>query len=88
MRHFKFKCSETDTKTILSDNVLKKLIESKTTFKDHLLLGIKCDEHIESYIMLKYGDFLLNHFVPSRKPKMFIDYYPLNVPNFIKIQNK
>lgn len=62
---------------ILSDKVIKKKIRLKMSFKNYLILGLE-DETSVSYMILKYGDDIVNmsDVLPDRSPKPNIDYTP------------
>lgn len=70
---------------ILSDVVIKPLIQVKITWGDMLLikLSYKAKKEHESYIILKYGDIMVDpsHIVPNRAPTIFKDYMPKDLKN-------
>ena len=85
MNYYFFKSDEGVLKDLLSDPVIKPLIVVKITWGDMLFLNLAYNtktEH-ESYIMLKYGDIIVNssHLVPDRAPIMFKDYMPKDLKN-------
>ena len=65
---------------ILKDPSVKKTIITKLEWPDNLLLifNDKLEGSTESYINIKYGDYIrdINHIIPDRSPKMWIDYIP------------
>lgn len=67
---------------ILKDPSVKKTIITKLEWPDNLLLifNDKLEGSTESYINIKYGDYIrdINHIIPDRSPKMWIDYIPKN----------
>jgi len=68
------------TEEIIKDPVIKPHVIMKLSWTNGLLLGFKYEtaDDIESYIMLKYGDFVKdsNTLIPDRSPKIGIDYIP------------
>lgn len=64
---------------ILKDPVVKNKIRTKLTWEGYLYIEFfDILKELESYIMLKYGDYIkeINHLIPDRSPKMFVDYTP------------
>ncbi len=77
MKHYIFKKENNDFDEIINDSTLKNLIFTKIKWKDHIMLGIETDnEEVHSYILLKYGDDLVdyNHIFKNRKPTINVDY--------------
>lgn len=77
MKYTIFYKEDNDFLDILTDPVIKKKIRMKLSFKDYLILGLE-DEPSVSYMILKYGDDIVNvsDIVPDRTPKPNIDYVP------------
>lgn len=63
---------------ILTDQNIKKVIHTKTSWYQHLMIGIMEDgnEGTFSYITLKYGDDMKKPDVIDRTPIPGIDYIP------------
>jgi hypothetical protein len=76
MKYITFYRENNDFKEILLDPNLKKLIYEKISWANHLIIGIKEDEKILSYITLKYGDDIRNSLIPDYSPIPNIDYTP------------
>ncbi len=68
---------EDNTFEILKDPVIKKIIDEKITWTNHLQIGI-ADNHEKmiSYITLKYGDDMMKSVCPDRSPIPGVDYLP------------
>ena len=83
--NYYFKSDDGVIKDLLSDPVIKPLIVAKITWEDMLFLKLSYNTKNEhgSYIMLKYGDIIVNpsHLVPDRSPTMFKDYMPKDLKN-------
>jgi hypothetical protein len=83
--NYYFKSNDGVLKDILSDTVIKPLILVKITCGDMLLLTLshKAKKEHESYIMLKYGDVMVNpsDIAPDRAPTIFKDYMPKDLKN-------
>jgi hypothetical protein len=62
---------------ILKDVTLKKHIDEKFRWEQHLRIGIRDNESIFSYITLKYGDEMRNAIFKDYAPKPNIDYIPV-----------
>ena len=80
MKYFTFKRESNNFDDILTDNVVKKLFDTKIRWTHHLMIGIDEDgnEGSISYLTLKYGDDMIGDIVPDRSPVIFNDYQPAN----------
>lgn len=82
--NYYFKGDKQDLQDITTDPVIKKLIITKIRWYDMLLiqLSAKSKQEHKSYIILKYGDMLVDFssMVPDRTPVMFKDYMPKKLP--------
>lgn len=66
---------------ILHDSNMIKFFRTKIQWSNHLLISsTNMPDDIPTYIMLKYGDNMIdaNKIYLDRKPKPYIDYYPSN----------
>ena len=91
MRYFIFYRENNKFEDILSDPVLKKLIDEKTRWLKHLMIGINDeDEKTASYITLRYGDEMTRPYNKDFAPVPGIDYIQKKDPaTFMqKIRNK
>jgi len=67
---------------IIKDTTLKNLVKTKINYDKHLILGLTEEpdgsDKIISYIMLKYGDDIIdfNKLSTDRSPVMNVDYVP------------
>lgn len=61
MKYFIFKRENNIFKDILTDQTVKKIVDEKIAWNQHLMLGMQ-DTHtsVFSYITLKYGDDLIS----------------------------
>lgn len=84
MKYFIFKRESNNFEDILTDNIVKKLFNTKIQWLHHLMVGISeaGNEGSLSYITLKYGDDMITDIVPDRAPVMFKDYQPVGNENF------
>lgn len=75
-----FKRSNNNFDDILNDSSLKKFIDYKITWSNHLLIKFTyvMPNEIKTYINIKYGDDIVDRtqIVPDRTPKMYVDYIP------------
>jgi hypothetical protein len=76
MKYFKFYRENNNFDDILSDPSLKKVIDEKIRWPEHLVIGMQDDDKIASYITLKYGDELKNDLVKDFSPVPGVDYIP------------
>jgi hypothetical protein len=76
MKYYTFKRESNDFDDILSDNVIKQKIKTKVSWSSNLLLGFSDNnDNLFGYIVLKYGDSIVNPFEKDFKPIMGIDYH-------------
>lgn len=86
MKYLMFHREDNKFTDILSDKEVKKCAKTKMQFTKHLILGIPDssddDSKAISYIMLKYGDDVIDieSIVPDRAPIMDKDYFPSKRP--------
>lgn len=85
MKNLLFYRESNNFEDILSDTNIKKLVKTKITFFQHLILGFdnynkkdKVFDKTLSYIMLKYGEDLreFTDVIPDRTPIPNKDYVP------------
>lgn len=76
MKFYTFKRETNNFADIVTD--LKKHIEFKLSWKDHLMIGLSddFDEKSVSYILIKYGDDLTKAVERDFTPVRGIDYIP------------
>lgn len=77
MKYFIFFRENNNFDDILSDNVLKKIIDEIISWEQHIMIGMK-DEHEEkiSYITLKFGDEMVSNITKDFTPVPHVDYVP------------
>jgi len=65
---------------ILKDKSIRKYIIEQYQFTDYLIIRVKDVPEALAYIMLKFGEELVNmkDIVPDRTPIMDVDYVPKN----------
>ncbi len=79
MKYYTFKRESNDFSDILSDPSIKNTIRTKISWLNHLMVGFtenKESDNIFGYIVLKYGDYMINPFDKDYTPKPNIDYIP------------
>jgi hypothetical protein len=76
MKYYTFYREDDKFDDILKDIILKKLIDQKIRWYQHLMLGMIADDRTTSYITLKYGDEMVNGVVKDFSPIPGIDYTP------------
>lgn len=76
MKYFTFFREENNFDDILKDIILKKRIDFKITWYQHLMIGMIDDAKTTSYITLKYGDEMVNELVKDFSPVTGVDYLP------------
>lgn len=85
MKYYIFYKEDNDFTEILTDQNLKKSFKFKVTWSQHLMLGsFSVTEEIQSYIVLKYGESLVNdrNLFINRKPIANKDYLvSRNIPD-------
>ena len=77
MKHITFFRENNDFSDILTDTNLKKYIDEKVQWKNHLIIGIVADDKVFSYITLKYGESIRTSLVKSFNPIPNVDYIPV-----------
>lgn len=78
MKYYIFYKEDNDFTEILIDQNLKKSFKFKITWNQHLMLGsYSVTEEIQSYIVLKYGENLINN------RNLFIDRKPIANKDYI-----
>ena len=75
MKYYTFKGNKTELNDILTDAVIGKKIRTKLISEQHLIAGIEVDEQTESYVVIKFGDYM-TPICKDRSPVMFKDYWP------------
>lgn len=85
--YFNRECKNFDD--ITKDKNIHKFIEYQMSWKNHLILAFNEDKKVESifsYIMIKYGEYLIEgtDLVPSRTPVMYKDYAPSDPKGYLK----
>jgi len=80
MKYITFFREDNKFDDILNDLNLKKLIDLKMKWHQHLMIGIddfeKKNEQTFSYITLKYGDEMVQNLVKDHSPVPGVDYQP------------
>lgn len=77
MKYFVFKNEKSLFDDILKDPNVKKKIQLKIGWKQHLMLAFNDDEDkLFSYLMLKYGDDMTNLEIKDFSPIPGVDYKP------------
>jgi hypothetical protein len=81
MKYFTFYRESNNFDDILNDVNIKKLIRTKLTWHNHMMIGInkykKDVEKIFSYITLKYGDEMRTNLTKDYSPIPNVDYIPI-----------
>ena len=83
MKHYIFYRESNDFTDILKDSVVKKVVDTKMKWYQHLLIGIVKtpeNEKVFSYIVMKYGDDLTSKLTEDYSPIPYIDYTPKRKP--------
>lgn len=75
MKYFIFKGNKSELDEILKDNVISKKMRMKLISQNHLIIGLVSDEQTESYMVIKFGDYLTTA-CKDRSPVIFKDYWP------------
>ena len=75
MKYLEFKGNRLDFDEILKDKVISKKIKTKLISQTHLIIGLDIDSQTESYIVIKYGDYMTK-ICKDRSPVIFKDYWP------------
>ena len=79
MKHYTFYREDNKFDDILNDKTIKSNVCTKISWNMHLILGFKygIDDSILGYIVLKYGDDILNNVVKDHTPIPNVDYLPI-----------
>jgi hypothetical protein len=78
MKYYTFKRESNNFDDILNDPALKKLIKLKIKWKSHLMIGLsdKAEDGTYGYVVLKYGDDIINPINKDFRPVPGVDYTP------------
>lgn len=80
MKYYTFRRSTNDFSDILSDKNLKKFIKLQIAWTNHLMIGVtehpKDSENVIGYLVLKYGDDIVNSLNKDYTPIPNVDYKP------------
>ena len=78
MKYYTFHRESNNFIDILTDNNIKQNVCLKITFRNRLIIGFKnkVEDSILGYIVLKYGDDIVNLTDKDYTPKPDIDYTP------------
>ncbi len=78
MKYYTFKRESNEFTDILKDPALKELIKLKIKWNYHLMIGlsIKAEEGTYGYIVLKYGEELVNPINKDFTPIPGVDFIP------------
>jgi hypothetical protein len=76
MKYYTFYREDNKFDDILNDINLKKVIDEKIRWSQHLVIGLQDDDKTSSYITLKYGDEMKNEVVKDFSPVPGVDYIP------------
>jgi hypothetical protein len=85
--YFRRECKNFDD--ITKDKNIRKHIDYQISWANHLILGFSEEtknESIFSYIVLKYGDYIINgkELIPDRTPVIHKDYTPDDPKGYLK----
>jgi hypothetical protein len=78
MKYYTFKRESNDFSDFLKDANVKKYISTKIRWRNHLMVGIsdKATDGVLGYIVLKYGDEMVNPITKDYSPIPNVDYIP------------
>lgn len=78
MKFIYFFKEDNDFTDILSDSVLKKEIDTKIKWYQHLILGFddELSDKIKGYIVIKYGENIRTDLIKDYRPIPYKDYFP------------
>ena len=78
MKYYTFYRENNDFKDILLDTNIKKVIDTKITWYQYLMIGIEENKNDRtfSYITSKYGDEMISQIVKDFSPIPGVDYVP------------
>lgn len=85
MKYYTFYRENNNFDDILNDTIIKKIIDEKIRWFQHLIIGMN-DKHDQtfSYITLKYGDEMVQELIKDRSPIPGVDYMPKRDANKYK----
>lgn len=85
MKYYTFYRENNNFDDILNDQIIKKIIDEKVRWFQHLIIGMN-DKHDQtfSYITLKYGDEMKQDVVKDFSPVPGVDYIPKRDANKYK----
>jgi len=85
MKYYTFYRENNNFDDILNDAIIKKIIDEKIRWSQHLIIGMG-DKHEQtfSYITLKYGDEMMQELIKDRSPVPGVDYIPKRDANKYK----
>ncbi len=85
MKYYTFYRENNNFDDILNDSIIKKIIDEKIRWFQHLIIGMH-DKHEQtfSYITLKYGDEMKQDVVKDFSPVPGVDYIPKRDANKYK----
>lgn len=69
-----FRNENNDFSEILKDKTLKKVIQTKLFWDNHMLVSFRKDDKILSYIILKYGNSIVDNVIRDFSPVRGKDY--------------
>lgn len=78
MKTYTFRRESNKFDDILSDIVLKPVISTKMFWNNHLLIGLQNDvkDDVLSYVVIKYGDEMVDVIETDYSPVPYKDYIP------------
>jgi hypothetical protein len=77
MKYYTFYRESNNFDDILNDQIIKKIIDEKVRWYQHLIIGMQdTNEQSFSYITLKYGDEMVQELIKDRSPIPGVDYMP------------
>lgn len=77
MKYFTFYRENNVFDDILSDPTIKKLIDEKFYWHQHLMIGVTIEEDsTESYLTIKFGDDMRQNLIKDFSPVPGVDYIP------------
>ncbi len=88
MKYFTFYRENNNFDDLLTDPILKKLIDTKIRWRYHLVIGISEENDNEktfSYMTLKYGDEMKKSLVKDFTPVAGVDYSPKPPKNYKQV---
>jgi hypothetical protein len=80
MKFYTFKRESNNFDDLLNDSSIKSAIKTKIIWVNHVMLGFSEDsknENLFGYIVLKYGEYIVNLTEKDYTPKPNIDYFPI-----------